>query len=117
MEIKLENISETFVKELCKEPNIKDAFVREGIVKEETKQETLEEFIKKAYLSRLEYCLSVDFEDGVKLGAKWQQQQNKNLYSEEEVYNIIDNAFHLYASSYRQEAKQWFNKHKKQIRL
>jgi hypothetical protein len=32
MEIKLENITETFVNELCKEPNIKEAFVREGIV-------------------------------------------------------------------------------------
>jgi CYTH domain-containing protein len=39
------------------------------------KQETLEEFIKKSYLSRLEDCLSVDFEDGVKLGAKWIQEQ------------------------------------------
>jgi hypothetical protein len=32
MEIKLENITETFVKELCKEPNIKEAFVRDGII-------------------------------------------------------------------------------------
>jgi len=28
-------LTETFVKELCKEPNIKEAFVREGIVEEE----------------------------------------------------------------------------------
>lgn len=34
MKIKLENISETFVKELCKEPNIKEAFIREGIIEE-----------------------------------------------------------------------------------
>lgn len=34
MEIKLENITETFVNELCKEPNIKEAFVREGIIDE-----------------------------------------------------------------------------------
>jgi len=34
MKIKLENITETFVKELCKEPNIKEAFVREGIIDE-----------------------------------------------------------------------------------
>lgn len=27
-------LSETFVKELCKEPNIKDAFIREGIIDE-----------------------------------------------------------------------------------
>mgnify|MGYP000577210117 CR=1 FL=1 len=29
-------LSETFVKELCKEPNILEAFVREGIIKPET---------------------------------------------------------------------------------
>jgi hypothetical protein len=34
MEIKLKNITETFVKELCKEPNIKEAFIREGIIEE-----------------------------------------------------------------------------------
>jgi hypothetical protein len=28
----------------------------------------------------LEDCLSVDFEDGVKLGAKWQQEQDKKCY-------------------------------------
>jgi len=50
--------------------------------KEEPKQETLEEFIKKSYLSRLEDCLKVDFEDGVKLGAKWQQER---MYSEEDL--------------------------------
>ena len=36
MEIKLDNITTTFVKELIKEPNIKEAFVREGIIEEET---------------------------------------------------------------------------------
>ena len=29
-------LSETFVNELCKEPNIKEAFIREGIIKPET---------------------------------------------------------------------------------
>jgi hypothetical protein len=53
--------------------NLKSKF---GFGSNEPKQETLEEFIKKAYLSRLEDCLQVDFEDGVKLGVKWQQEQN-----------------------------------------
>jgi hypothetical protein len=41
-------------------------------------KETLEEFIRKSYLSRLENHLSVDFEDGVKLGDKWQQERIDN---------------------------------------
>lgn len=32
MKIKLKQISKEFVKELCKEPNIKEAFIREGII-------------------------------------------------------------------------------------
>lgn len=57
------------------------------------KQETLEEVAKKAYLSRLEDCLNVDFEDGVKLGAKW-QQQNSNV-----------NALHFEIDSLKREIK------------
>jgi hypothetical protein len=65
------------------------------IPKEEPKQETtLEEFIKKAYLSRLEDCLQVDFEDGVKLGVKWQSERS---YSEED--------FKLFARQYFREIK------------
>ena len=44
-------------------------------LQEEPVQETLEEFAKKAYLSRLEDCLNVDFDDGVKLGAKFSREQ------------------------------------------
>lgn len=43
-------------------------------------------------------------------GAKW---KTKIMYSEEEVLDIIDKAFHMYASSYRQDAKKWFEQHKK----
>jgi len=46
-------------------------------------------------------------------GAKWQQEQDKNKYSEEEVFKIIDRVFHMYASSYRQDAKEWFEQFKK----
>jgi hypothetical protein len=42
------------------------------------------------------------------LGAKWQQEQNKNLYSDEEVLEIIDLLFHRYASSFRIDAKEYF---------
>ena len=38
--------------------------------------------------------------------AKW--QQDKKLYSEEEVLKIIDLLFHKYASSFRVDAKEDF---------
>jgi hypothetical protein len=47
MEIKLENITETFVKELCKEPNIKEAFVREGIIEETIEKQTAVELLEE----------------------------------------------------------------------
>jgi hypothetical protein len=42
------------------------------------RENDLEEFIRKAYLSRLEDCLSVDFDEGVRLGSKW-QHENSNI--------------------------------------
>ena len=80
-----------------------------------SKQETLEEFIRKSYLSRLEDCLNVDFEDGVKLGAKWQKER---MYSEEEVINKLT---HFAVEIQRQNKqgivplriKEWFDRNKK----
>lgn len=54
---------------------------------------TLEEFIKKSYLSRLEDDLSVGFGDGIKLGAKWQEER---MYSEEEVIEFTMNMISQY---------------------
>ena len=53
------------------------------------KPETLEEFIKV----ELEGYDEIDFstyERFIKLGAKWQQEQDKNKYSEEEVIAIVE---------------------------
>ena len=60
------------------------------IPKEEPKQETLEEFIERASseCDIIHFCKH-EFERFIKLGAKWQQQQNKNLYSEEEMIDIF----------------------------
>ena len=79
--------------------------------KEEAKQETLEEFIKKAYLSRLEDCLSVDFEDGVKLGVKYQAER---MYSEEEVMNILyKHTGYLFGENKHLLLEDWFEQFKK----
>jgi tRNA A22 N-methylase len=49
------------------------------------KQETLEEFANKAY----PFYGDVELREAIELGAKWQQEQDKNKYSEEEVQNIL----------------------------
>jgi hypothetical protein len=64
----------------------------------EPKQETLEQAAEK-YSENWEEITGLDYENVVpsevnKLdfinGAKWQQEQNKKLYSEEEVHDIIE---------------------------
>ena len=34
-------------------------------------------------------------------------KQAERMYSEEEVLKLVDGAFHMYASSYRQDAREW----------
>jgi hypothetical protein len=87
------------------------------IPKEEPKQETLDDLaftageeafkeFKKGILDPMRF----DFVCGFTAGAKWQAEK---MYSEEEVFSIIDKAFHMYASSHRHDAKEWFEKCKK----
>ena len=70
----------------------KEKCICENIQKEEPKQETLEEAAKNYGKIRNEldygqlYCNSVD---SFKAGAKWQQEQNKKLYNEEEVIKLL----------------------------
>jgi hypothetical protein len=52
------------------------------------KQETLEEFINK-----VDTPADFDqftFEEGIRVGVKWQQEQDKKLYSVEEVLNLLN---------------------------
>jgi hypothetical protein len=69
-------------------------------------QETLEE----AAVKYRDLKLPDDLYDGFIAGAKY---QSKRMYSEEEVLSIIDKAFHMYASSHRYDAKEWFEENKK----
>ena len=55
-----------------------------------------------------EICSRMDFIKGSKFGAEWQKEQDKKLYSEQEVLEIIDLLFHRYASSFRIDAKEYF---------
>ena len=54
-------------------------------------------------------------------GAKWQQEQDKNKYSEEEVYNLLEQSMkdcdiydlhYHYSGDYR-NLKEWFEQFKK----
>jgi hypothetical protein len=84
----------------------------------ENKKETLEEVAERSnFLGRELYAL--------KLGAKWQQEQDKNKYSDEEVYNIVEQAIkensnkqlHFFDGGYSNpiytNLQEWFNKFKK----
>ena len=54
--------------------------------------------------------LEKEYIKGFNEGSKWQQERS---YSEEEVFEIVDKVFHMYASSYRQDAKKWLTIFKK----
>jgi hypothetical protein len=53
----------------------------------EPKQETLEEYSNGLYKQSLKDDVDLTFSDGVKLGAKWQQEK---MYSKEEVIAIVE---------------------------
>ena len=80
-------------------------------------KETLEEaaFNFTADKSIKEICSRMDFVKGSKFGAKWQQEQNKNLYSEEEVYTLLNDAlWDLSKMGYNQKnLDEWFEQFKK----
>ena len=63
--------------------------------KEEPKQETLEEVAenelrKQNWDTTITLPFNGGFIEGFQQGAKWQQEQDKNKYSEEEVLEILD---------------------------
>lgn len=69
-------------------------------------EQTLEE-AALSFLPHSEVEHDTDFIIGFEFGAKWQAER---MYSKKEVFDIIDKVFHVYASSYRQDAKEWFEK-------
>jgi hypothetical protein len=92
-------------------------FISALIPKEEPKQETLEEAAEDFYE---ENAHNITFLKLVEFGAKWQQEQDKNKYSEEEVLDIIkyyDIEFKLDTFSYTKPCsfriEEWFEQFKK----
>jgi hypothetical protein len=79
------------------------------------KKQTLEEFIN----SQPYYGHGTpEYLEGIKVGAKWQQEQAKEMekeqkgYSEEEVKHIISEA--LQSALVTVDLEQWFNQFKQQ---
>jgi hypothetical protein len=73
------------------------------------KQETLEEAAYRLSAEKFE-PKHIGFMLGVIEGSKWKAER---MYSEEEVFSILDNVFHMYASNHRKDAKEWFEQFKK----
>jgi hypothetical protein len=73
--------------------------------------ETLEEFIKREGYH--DSPTQEIFEDGVRLGAKWQAER---MYSEEEVFQMLLNyqTFYPYANN-EKGLRYWFEQNKKVI--
>ena len=84
------------------------------------KQETLEEFSRRRFNEqKLDTYTSYNIEDAIKEGAKWQQKQNKNLYSEEDLLNFgafvrIEDKKEKRLFLIQDYFKKWFEQFKKQ---
>jgi hypothetical protein len=82
------------------------------------KQETLEEVAKERLINH-NLPIDEDFGEGyiagAILGAKWQQEQDNNKFSEEEVHKIISSyQAHLTAFNTNFIYDKWFEQFKKE---
>ena len=74
------------------------------------KQETLEEAAEKHFINSPDaYGINEECRNSFIEGAKWQQEQEKKLYSEEEVYKLL---YKLLPD--KEELDQWFEQFKKE---
>jgi len=63
---------------------------------EEPKQETLEEYIERETKSIIEPSLRASAITFLRYGAKWQQEQEKNKYSEQDMIDMYDYGYNNY---------------------
>lgn len=83
------------------------------IPKEEPKKETLEEYIEKSYpkdSSIYDFTVTSKIRNGIRKGAKWQQEQNKNLYNKEDLWESYKASNTIFEDkiALRQEFEKWF---------
>jgi hypothetical protein len=88
----------------------------EQMEKEESEQETLEEAAERLYSDK-EYSMYGEIRrHSFIAGAKWQQEQDKNKYSEEEVRKISLDFFYHWWNSKGTNTEQGFDKWFEQIK-
>ena len=92
--------------------------------REEIKQETLEEVVWKLAKQKFEekcnykpnlanpqdLLVMSSIQEGILIGAKWQKEQNKNLYSEEEVRQMFNRYNEVIAHRDNEEWQAWIDK-------
>ena len=77
-------------------------------MKKLTQKETLEEAAKKQW-GNVHRTGVLGFIEG----AKWQQEQDKNKYSEEEVIKILISYLHYLTTNDNRTSEEWFEQFKK----
>jgi hypothetical protein len=85
------------------------------IPKEEPKQETLEEYIQSLFTNEDEDN-KILFSSLIRSGAKWQQEQDNNKYSQEDIINALHNVELKDKKDYSKiynGMKEWFEQNKK----
>jgi len=92
-----------------------------GIGKEEPKQETLEEAIKQElenhFFSNISEIKQAEY--FINFGAEWQQEQDKKMYSEEDMINLVEQLkdytkeSHTILGHDKRDAKEFVNIFKK----
>jgi len=111
----------------CKGIHLSEETLKERALKEELKQETTLEEAAENYINNdldlyeslvdghISYHIGMDLLNKLFIeGAKWQQEQDKKLYSEEEVLKLLLNS-EEYTSRFngRTDLKHWFEQNKK----
>lgn len=85
---------------------------------QETLEEVAENYINKQLFDfgDLTHVAEHQAKQAFKNGAKWQQQQNKNLYSKEDMWESYKASNTIFEDeiALRQEFEKWFNQFKKQ---
>jgi hypothetical protein len=71
--------------------------------------ETLEESAKRTYQKGLQDDIDLSFYDGVKFGAKWQEER---MYSEEDLLGAFE-AGMMFIGEDKGSFKEWFEQFKK----
>lgn len=121
----VQSIDDEFLEWFVKNPSCEEVEVEKGCVlydfkykiiipKEEPKQETLEEFINsQPYYG----SCTTEYLEGIEIGAEWQQEQDKNKYSEEDLKEAFLDGWQLRDGDlpFPKAKKKWFEQLKKKL--